>query len=49
MKVVTRTSVVQFRIGQVVCHKLHHYRGVVIEWDPCAQVGEQEIHQLGVR
>lgn len=31
---------VQFRIGQVVRHKIHGYRGVIIGWDPTARAPE---------
>jgi|LauGreDrversion4_1035100.scaffolds.fasta_scaffold119138_2 hemimethylated DNA binding protein len=49
MRVVVRQPQVLFRLGQVVRHKLYRYRGVVIEWDPRANVEEQWIHQMGVR
>ena len=33
-----RPVIVRYRVGQVVQHKIHGYRGVIIGWDPICKV-----------
>ncbi|RUS78413.1 hypothetical protein EGW08_013827 [Elysia chlorotica] len=44
-----RPQEVKFRVGQVVQHKVHGYRGVIIGWDPVAHAPNEwldEMHPL---
>jgi len=35
-----RAPHIRFRVGQVVRHKIHKYKGVIIAWDPSAKAPE---------
>jgi len=39
---------VKFRIGQVIRHKIHGYRAVIIGWDETARAPEQWLKEHSV-
>lgn len=41
-----RPANVKFRVGQVIRHKIHGYRGVIIGWDPVARAPEEWFKQM---
>ncbi|XP_013408133.1 uncharacterized protein LOC106175746 [Lingula anatina] len=43
---VSRQENVKYRVGQVIRHKIHGYRGVIVGWDPKAKAPESWLQQM---
>ena len=43
-----RSDHVRFQVGQVIRHKTHGYRGVIIGWDETVRAAEQGLKQYSV-
>ena len=38
-----RPRQIKFRVGQVIEHKIHHYRGVIVGWDEVLKVSYEQL------